>query len=480
MPRLKDMMTQWRVTARVGLTFGIGLALLAAGGSCRAVRSAADLPGTAVRVVLPGKPKTESVDLLELQQHLMRFSDDFAAQMAAALDRLLPYFTNAPGRLEALQMRHLLSAEVWAIASGPNALANLLDMVTVVSLVRATIEDRWSARLADESVRQWLETSRRYEAEVWGIAGQVLTAAQQEELRQAIDAYYRRIPDPTAVLSIRAIGIASTMTRPQPNRDDPAGSGGVFSLIRLDPLSGLDPATRELAQTRLFGERALFMAQRMPDLIRWQSELLILQTAEMPEVQQVLTNTTRLATAVDRVSHVTEELPDRISRERAEIIKALEEQESNLSKLAAGAREALSAGSQMASNVDRALNRFDDVVERLRSGPPNTNAEPFRIQEYTQAAAQIDATAVRLTELLQTFDRTLGSTNLSQFAAQAGPVVEQAELRGRALVDYAFRKALLLVAVSCCVALVTALAYRVVARRIASRPDAGMGSRPAS
>jgi hypothetical protein len=55
------------------------------------------------------------------------------------------------------------------------------------------------------------------------------------------------------------------------------------------------------------------------------------------------------------------------------------------------------------------------------------------------------ATSQRLTELLVTFDQTLGSTNLTRLSAQVGPVVEQAQASGKQVVDYAFWKAMQLV-----------------------------------
>ena len=52
---------------------------------------------------------------------------------------------------------------------------------------------------------------------------------------------------------------------------------------------------REIAQTRLFAERALFVAQKMPALLRWQTELLSVNAVEMPAVQQLVTNSTQIA-----------------------------------------------------------------------------------------------------------------------------------------------------------------------------------------
>src|SRR6202043_1542549 len=100
--------------------------------------------------------------------------------------------------------------------------------------------------------------------------------------------------------------------------------------------------------------------------------------------------------------------------------------------------------------------------KQKRGGPPPANAVPFRIQDYTQSAAQIEAMAGRLTELLGMLDRTMGSSNLAQFSAQVGPVVQQAQTGGKEVVDYAFWKGILLVVI----VLVAALIYRFLVTRL--------------
>ncbi len=116
------------------------------------------------------------------------------------------------------------------------------------------------------------------------------------------------------------------------------------------------------------------------------------------------------------------------------------------------------------------MKRFG-VGETNNAGPAPTNAEPFRIQNYTATAAQLEMTAQRLTELLVTLDQTLGSTNLAKLTAQVGPVVQQAQTSSKEIVDYAFWKGVLLLVI----ALVCALIYRFLAARVA--PGAGSKSK---
>jgi hypothetical protein len=260
----------------------------------------------------------------------------------------------------------------------------------------------------------------------------------------------------------------------------------------------MDPAVREIAQTRLFAERALYVTQKMPQLLRWQIELLTANSLNQPSMQQLVANTTQLTASVERFAQLAEKLPTQVSAEREAILKALQEQETQLTPLINEVRRTLTSGEQMSTSLNTTLVTFDALMKRFGVGEPSassttsaptsqTSSTPapstspapatqtavaaptpqpasgggFRIQDYTETAAQLDITAKQLTELLRTLDQTLGSPNLAQLTAQVGPVVQQAQASGKEVVNYAFWKGLLLVGL----ALVAALLYRFIATR---------------
>jgi hypothetical protein len=237
----------------------------------------------------------------------------------------------------------------------------------------------------------------------------------------------------------------------------------------LDPLSGLDPATRELAETRLFAERALFIAHWMPNLLRWEMELFTLQTVELPQLQQLVTNSTQLAAAALRFSLLDGHLPALLRTELALLLGALKEQATGLSALAREVQQTLATGGQMADSTNMTLKTFQEVMARFNSDPRDPSAEPFRIREYTDAAAQIHATATELVVLLQAIDGLAGSPHLAQATSQFSSLTQQAQTSGRELVDYAFQRGLLLTILCCGVVLTTALVYRVLATRLTRR-----------
>ena len=116
----------------------------------------------------------------------------------------------------------------------------------------------------------------------------------------------------------------------------------------------------------------------------------------------------------------------------------------------------------VATSTPRVPRLVFGVGETSPAAPPDSNAVPFRVQDYTACAAQLEVTARQLTELLVTLDRTIGSTNLTQLTERVSPVVQQAEAGGKEIVDYAFWKGIIFVAF----VLVAALVYRTLVTRL--------------
>lgn len=458
-----------RVHAAAGflplLALAAALLLVGLATGCRVLQSVAEVPGQTVRAVTPGGKDKNAADPVEVQQKLLRFADEFSAQMISGIDRL-HRGTNAATPAEAVKWKIMLVTEVCSIASGPNALANLLDMTVFVTAMRTAVEDHWQPKVFGASAQPMLEMGRNSETNIWGLVGGVLQPEQQEELRQAIAEWRQQHPIPENVLGARAVGFATEVARAK--KATTAKPGSVFGLLGLDPLSSLDPATREIAQTRMLAERALYVTQWMPTLLRWQIELMGLHAVAMPEVQQLVTNSTQLAASVERFANVAEQLPKQVGKEREEILKALQSQEKGLAALAGEFRQTLNAGSQMSTSLNTTLTTFDALMKRFGVGetnsasPPATNSHPFNILDYAQTAGALEKMARQLTELLRTVEETTGPTNLGRLAAQLSPAVQQAQTGGKELVDHAFWRGLLLVGI----VLAAALLYRLLAPRM--------------
>jgi hypothetical protein len=430
--------------------------------SCQVVTRTAELPEDAVRVVAPGSPKKKPLDPIEMQQGLLRFGDELSGQLVASVDKLQR--NGVPlDRITAVQMKLAFTSELWQIASGPSIYANMIDMMVVVKLLRLTVEERWVDGKFGESALHLAEICRRSEDKLWEMSSVLLQDSQKDELTNAVIAIHHSAPDFAAILRTRAIGILDQPDQSNETRENRPSS--VFSLLMLDPLSGLDPATREIAQTRLLAERALFVSQRMPDILRWQAELLSYQSLDTPEMQSLLETTEVVGQAAQRISQTVTELPQTIRSEREAIIAALAEQESGLTELVSETKEALIAGERAITASESALKTFDQINEKMtekaeKAPPPDPDAKPFEIQDLTESAAQLEKTSVSLQALLDRFDQTLGSDNITKFQTDLEELAAQTRKESEQLVSFIFWRLLLLLVAAAGLFLVSVGVYR--------------------
>src|SRR5690349_6077640 len=130
------------------LFWAVGLPLVAlfvAG--CRFVQNTAELPGKTVGMVAnAGKAKPPTVDPVEVQQTVLRFADEFSAAMVVGVDKLRRG-TNALDPAEVLQWKLALDTETTSIASGPNPVADFLDLTVFVTVTRIALEEHWQPKV---------------------------------------------------------------------------------------------------------------------------------------------------------------------------------------------------------------------------------------------------------------------------------------------------------------------------------------------
>ena len=95
--------------------------------------------------------------------------------MIAGVDKL-KRGTNAIEPAEALRLKIVMVTESCSIASGPNVLANLLDMTVFITLCRMSIEDHWQPNVYGASAQPMLEVCQGLETNIWKLAGTLLKA----------------------------------------------------------------------------------------------------------------------------------------------------------------------------------------------------------------------------------------------------------------------------------------------------------------
>jgi hypothetical protein len=427
----------------------------------------------------PGKGSNVQSDPALVQQNIFRFCDEYSNRVSGEFDRLI---AGRPGltAAEAVRLKLSLNYRVLEIAAGPNDYENLCDLVVMVAMTRHTFERHWMPEMFPDNGAPALAKLREYETQVFDLAQSSLGAEATSRLREKITPWLAANYSPGMALYTRYTGLTAELAQ------TPAAKGGRPNLLKalmLDPLAGLDPTVREITKSRLFAERAMFVAQRMPKVVRMEIELMSYRMVDTPEARQLLADLNRVSESVDRVSRTTEALPAQIRTEREALVKALDEQSPALTKLMTETHAALEAATQATANVNAVVLSTDQMLKRLgvpaepgkagAGGAPGTAAaapgEPFRIQDYTAAAAQLAVSAERLNTLVQSLDHTLVTATSPQVAEKITAASQAALAGGRDLVDHVFWRALLLVGIIFALIPFIVWVCRRIPRRDASR-----------
>ena len=316
----------------------------------------------------PGSADDQAVlDVAEAQSSLMSLSDSVTFSVADACERVARRTSRSDAKLRLASKRLGTALNAISAATSPNAYVGYVDLLTLVTLHRMSLEEPWAIEMFDEEDRRILHnTFAAQEALVWQRAGRFLTQRQQDELREMIVQWRRDNPEQSELSSVRLQEFAATrgVRLTVPNAEE---ATSIFDLLMLDPLANLAPATRELKEARLFAERMAFWAQRLPVVLGWQVELTSVRLLDTDQARQALANSAQIAQAAgdfsvstDRMASLYERTLDEFPKERIAAIEQVDQ------AAAAQARAILDhAASIVADERARILADADTASQRL-------------------------------------------------------------------------------------------------------------------
>jgi hypothetical protein len=439
---------------RLCFVLALGHCLLAAVVGCSTVQR-----------LTPGEEsKVRAAQLQELQLKVMRFADDYTGRISDPIAKLDLQSTPPEVRLRAHNWRVSQATAAYTIASGANPTINALDMVVLATLSRIVVEDRLIEDYG-ERARALLDAHRHLEQQSWSLVDGVLNAEQAREVRAAIDRWRAENPTTRSVAQVRFADFAALELRRGKEQQE---SNGLFGFIGLDPLSNLDPAVRELEQTRQLAERTIYYLQRAPSLLDMEIERLVYQLAAMPEAERTLANIDRLSLAAEAMGQLSARAPEIIASERhaiiTELAAALHAEQDRLQPLLVSVRDVLNAGTQTSQSVTGTVTALDAFVARFQpdeAAPANpaTPKRPFDITEYAATARDLAAAAERVQGLL---------AQLNTSSKDVERVTRAATQEVNGIIDHVFKLALVLILVLGFVTVLCALLYRYWSPRLPS------------
>jgi hypothetical protein len=418
-----------------------------------------------------GKGKEEqraqeiSAQLKELDQRLYAYADRYTTLVVSAADEIVEGNTDADQRRLAHQIKLVGTSSIYDIVTNPDPFTKLMDLLLVVTLQSYTWidEDRADKAFGARSP-PLIRSLRTARTDIWKLASGILKPDQLQRLDNLILESRKDNPDVSFVSFMRF------------NEVSAARNKSVIAELKTETglFSSISEATKVADEARLLAERAFYQTKRMPFLMNWQMEALLNETLAKPEIRAPLQGSAQIAEAVNRVSLTAEKLPQTIAAERTAIFEAIDKREPAMSRLlvetrktAAEARELSQSGERLTQNLTETTKGLNTTLASLdafmtkqnKASPPNPNAEPFRIEPYVKAAAEINQTVAGVNTALAN----------SQKFVEAKPwqaALADADALARARIDQVFWRAAMLIGLF----FVLLLAYRVLASRLATAP----------
>jgi len=236
-----------------------------------------------------------------MQSSVMALADTAMQRIASEIN-LARSGTTPEARRDEMATRLILSSSIVAIVMQPDPVDALTDMLTHATLTADAQRVAAQGKPDDSYEARVLRALEQNEADAWRVAERWVNEPTRIAFRERILSYSGSRRSAAEVAFVRLADVKR------------AGSTSVESDTGL--FDSLHAANQQLDQTRLLAERSLFLAQRMPFLMRWQAEVYTGNALATKEAQQTQAQIEQMSLIMERVSDVLAGMAQQVASER--------------------------------------------------------------------------------------------------------------------------------------------------------------------
>jgi len=394
------------------------------------------------------------------------FADTYVSLLTHVADQYYDMTKSPANRAQANAFLVDTALALYAVASDPNPVAAMLDLIVLASLTKWAAQEHWSKVLDDES-GPLIEAFKKGEAQAWRIAERMLDEQQQQALREMIKVWTQKNPDQRFVANVRFADFSEM--RRQMHSSHP-GAQSLFGLFGLDPMASLSPTTREIERSRMLAERSFFYLKRLPLIITASAFQFYYDIAASEEAAQLRANIQTFADSAESLARVADEMPDRIAErvavERDAAIKQVQEaiaveRDAFFQSLDTEEPRMRGLMSELRQTLDSAT-ALVDAVAVLKPRETDVAKKPIDINDIRAVVEQTTLAAGGLNQLVQSVDRVLAPDDMETRLTQLDLMLGQAQQRGQEIVDRAFQLGAMLIGI----ALLAMICYRAVSVKL--------------
>ena len=251
---------------------------------------------------------------------------------------------------------------------------------------------------------------------------------------------------------------------------------GAIDSILGAPVRGLEGvgSTPEAihAATRAL-EEFMRLVLQLPQYVRWQTELLLLQVESQDAVVQTREDLDRISRSIESIAQTVETLPGDL---REELDAALDEARATIEVLDASLETVRSIAADVneaTANIKATADTVNEIVAAVApapsAAPPVSDpGEPFDMKDVLHATEQLHATTVELRGLVSDIQSGAAKDLLAEVDRASTATIDHAVAQTNMIVDRLARRTMQLIGVL----LLGLVVYRVVAVKLIRPPAA--------
>ncbi len=385
------------------------------------------------------KPAAASgqIGIEELNELTNGYADRYMTYIINAVQKIEAGNPNAEQRRYINQVQLVQVSSIYDIATSADPYTQLIDLTLVVTLqAKKWIDDDEAEKRFGERGKYLIDASRKAREDIWKVAARVLKPEQLEQLDYLITDWHKRNRDVEIVSYVRFDEFAAS--RGKSIIADVKSGGGLLAPI--------DDAKKSVDEVRLLAERAFFLGKRMPFMVNWHVKAAVSDAMADPGLANLQSALPQISQSVERISKTADRLPADIAKERTAILDAVVRERPFIQGALLQARGTVQDADKLAASALKVTQSLEGLTKQVdqsfmapgRNAPPNPNAKPFDIAQYTQTAVELTGALKEANSLLAGTSQLLQSPSLDRPLALAGE-------QGARLVDFAFWRAAALI-----------------------------------
>lgn len=354
----------------------------------------------------------------QLRILLMTHADRTIAALERADGPALAADSSPDARLALQLLRAGVASTAVALAIEPDANAALVDLLVSTTVQRqAVARSAGSTALSDASRTRLITLLEHLEENAWSIGARIHPPDKLAQLRAQAGHFAESAESTPTYGIVRLADLAPAGAAPTL-----AGAKGIFAPI--------DEANRQIEETRLLGERLLFLTERLPLLSRWQAEALAWEALGAPESRRALSGLAVMSASLERLSLQAESLPGILDRQRHGLLADFDAREGALRRLLGQATALARQGRAAAESGERLMALSEQTAASLNQTVVAVNALVAALRDSSAPGGAVDLNVAHYAATVSDLRAALEALNsaLANGEGAAG--------RGRGLVDH--------------------------------------------